>query len=131
MAGNFSFVGRYLWWHYTTAVSDLTKTGKTLVWFVGHFFSFGTLIRTLFNPWKRMGEKYPSVIDFWSFFEVLLVNTLMRIVGTVTRLALIVIGAVALFFSVLLYALSFVLWFLAPFIIAGIAALGAYLLLFA
>jgi len=128
MLSHVSFFGRYAIWHYTRALTELATTGATLIWFVGHFFSIGTLIRTFFSPWKRMAEAYPSIIDIGPFIETFIVNTLMRAVGMITRTVLILIGLIALFISSLLYMLAFIVWILAPLILVWMIGSGIYLL---
>ncbi|NTV22676.1 MAG: hypothetical protein HGB03_03925 [Candidatus Yonathbacteria bacterium] len=128
MISHVSFFGRYVIWHYTRALTELTTTGATLVWFVGRFFSIGTLIRTFFSPWKRMAESYPSIVDIGHFIETFIVNTLMRAIGMITRTVLIFIGLIALFISSLLYVCAFIVWIFAPLLLAWIIGSGVYLL---
>jgi len=128
MTATIAFFGRYIWWHYTTAIVDLVRLGKNFFWFVGHFFSFGTLLRTFFNPWKRMSEQYPSIIEFGAFLDTFLVNILMRVVGIITRSVLLIAGLLSFILTFVFFIFSFVVWLLAPIIIGCIFGIGIYLL---
>lgn len=77
-----------------------------------------------------MGEGYghtgfhPSL-----FFQSLLVNTIMRVVGAIIRIALILIGIVFLLFVLLIGAALFIFWLVAPLIIPLAIAVGVLLLI--
>ena len=128
MLQNISFFGRYVLWHYTRAFTELAQTGANLLWFIGHFFSLGTLVRTFFAPWKLMAESYPSIIDIGQFFETLIVNTLMRAVGIIMRSFLLVIGIITLLAGTLCYILAFIVWILLPLLLILSVSYGITLL---
>jgi hypothetical protein len=119
----------YVRWHYGKAFIAISVIWKNFLWFVGHFFSFALLLKTLFSPWKRMGEEYqhegfhPS-----TFFQTLIVNTIMRIVGVFVRLIVILIGI--LFFAfVFIFGLLFIaFWIVAPIGIPVTVITGFFLL---
>jgi len=89
----------YFKWHYGKSFLELLGIIKNLLSFVVHFFSFKLLLKTLFHPWRRMKENYAHGLDLGSLFSSLLVNTLMRIVGLISRLVLIFVGLIALILS--------------------------------
>lgn len=119
----------YLKWHYGRAFSDILVVWANFFWFTFHFFSIPLLIRTLFSPWKRLHEGYRKGFHPEDFFQALIVNTLMRIVGAIARLVLIVIGILILL-MVTVIGVSFLLfWAIAPAgvfisILAGITLLS-------
>jgi hypothetical protein len=114
----------YLGWHYSKAVVDYWRIYKTSLWFVWHFFSVMTLVKTLFAPFERLKERYRGGLDVENFFETLIVNTLMRLVGAFLRSVLITIGLVA-WFGVLIFGfLGFFIWLVLPIILTGIFILG-------
>lgn len=104
----------YFIWHYGAAFTGLLALYKTALWFTWRFFSVGTLIRTLFSPWRRLGEEYKKGFDPEAFFGTLLVNTLMRIIGAIFRLVLVVIGMATLLIVALGGLATFVVWTLMP-----------------
>lgn len=107
----------YLWWHYTSALADLVRNYFNFVGFLKNFFSLGLLTKTLFAPWRRMGEKYGSILDFGNFFGSLIVNTLMRLVGLVIKSIIIIFGLAVIFLSVFVFIAIFVFWLAAPLLI--------------
>ena len=109
-----TFVPLYFQWHYTKGTKDLVAVWSNFLWFEFHFFSVPVMLKTLFVPFRRLGETYPKFIDFEEFFSALLVNTLMRIVGAVLRLCIIVVGLLT---WVILFGLGiavFAAWLLLP-----------------
>ena len=105
----------YFRWYYGKAIGGIFTVWRNFLWFVLHFFSFFLLLKTLFSPWKRLHEDYrrqgfhPGL-----FFQTLIVNFIMRIVGSIIRSIIIVI---ALMFLLLVFAaglLFFIFWIVAP-----------------
>jgi hypothetical protein len=91
------FFPAYFTWHYSAALLSLFNIWRSLVWFTYHFFSVGLLLRTLFSPWRRLGEDYKKgSLDMESWFETLVVNSLMRVVGVIIRLVVVIVGLVCL-----------------------------------
>ena len=119
----------YIKWHYTEGFKDLSRNWKSFIAFVLHFFSIGLLFRTWFAPFGRLDEEYRKEFGAEVFFETLVTNTLMRVVGFVLRAFVIVIGLLTLLFMVVLGPVALVLWALAPFIILFLFTLGVINLL--
>lgn len=114
----------YLWWHYTLAWRDLGLIYRNFLWFTYHFFSLPVLARTLFAPWKRLGESYPTHFDLAATLSTLLINSLMRIVGFLFRSVMLIVG-VAVWGAVFsLGLLVFVLWLVLPVLVVFIFILG-------
>jgi hypothetical protein len=107
-------LGDYFLWHYTTAFADMLGVFHNVLWFLGNFFSFGELLRTFFSPFQRLQESYPKFIDFENFFSAVLVNLLMRLVGMVSRLFVMVLGAIVCICALVLEVVCLLLWAFAP-----------------
>ncbi|MEK7478056.1 MAG: hypothetical protein AAB645_01655 [Patescibacteria group bacterium] len=119
----------YWWWHYTLALFDLVRNYFNFVGWLKNFFSLGLLVRTIFAPWRRMGEKYGSIFDAEQFFGALIVNTLMRLVGSVIKSAIIVFGLLVIFLSVFIFLATLILWLAAPIIIIFLFIFGIGLII--
>jgi len=114
----------YLRWHYDRGLREVFTVSGNFLWFIYHFFSFKLLLKTLFAPWKRLGEHYEGGLDLSAFASALLVNFLMRLVGFVTKVIVLFVGLVT-YVLVLIFSFSiFVIWIFAPVILLGSALLS-------
>lgn len=124
----FAFLGRYFIWHYTAGLMGCLRLLANFLWFIYHFFSISIVTRTLFSPWRRLGESYRRGFDPGRALETFIVNALMRFFGFVVRIIFLAGGlatiAAAFFFGVFIMAV----FFLAPLIILGSFTVGFYLL---
>ena len=119
----------YLSWHYGRAFSDILVVWTNFFWFFLHFFSIPLLVRTLFSPWKRLHENYRQGFHPEDFFQALIVNIIMRIVGAIIRVIIIVIGILTLLTVTILGVIFLLFWTIAPagvviFMLAGITLLS-------
>ena len=120
-----SFFVAYVKWHYGRGLRELFLVAGNFLWFVAHFFSFQLLLKTLFVPWKRLGEHYEGGLDFGALASVLVVNNLMRAVGFVTRTLVLLVGFVS-YIVVLVFTICIsAIWILAPLVLLGSAVLSA------
>jgi len=111
------FFAYYVWWHYTLAYRNLWGIYTNYFWFIYNFFSIPLLFRTMFYPWKKMGEDYKKGFDVKSFFSTFIINTFMRLVGVLIRFITIVAGLVALAFVNIFGIVAVVVWTIMPLII--------------
>lgn len=116
----------YFKWHYGRAWKDLTNNSVALLSFIGLFFSFSSLLKTLFSPWKRLGESYEKGLNPESILSTFVVNSITRLVGFVIRSIVLILGVFVLAFSFLCAALVYVVWAILPIIIAFLFALGIF-----
>lgn len=119
----------YVFWHYGRGYSDLYHIWSNFLWFFFHLFSVTLLARSLFSPWKRMGEEYPKGFNLGAFFSAIVVNTLMRIVGFFIRLALIAVGLILSLITFFAGLLVFVFWTLMPVLLIAFVIIGFYLII--
>lgn len=109
----------YVKWHYSQGLRELFGVAGNFLWFIKNFFSFKLLSKTLFAPWKRMNEHYEGGLDFGAIASTFIVNSLMRLVGFVTKIVVLLVGLVS---YILVFVFTFfilVIWFLAPAILLG------------
>lgn len=118
------FIPQYLKWHYTRAWRDLLDNCHSLISFVTLFFSFRELFRTLFSPWRRLGESYTKGFDPESFLSTFIVNSITRIFGFIIRFVVLFIGFISLLFAYLLSIFVFMVWLLYPIVLAFLFGLG-------
>lgn len=125
-----SLLSFYVSWHYTRALRDFIGLWSNFSWFIGNLFSVSTLLRTLIQPLKLIEEEKGSFLsDPSEYAQSLLVNVLMRIVGMVTRLALILVALLCWLILLVLGILLFFVWLLLPLILLGLCSWGITLLL--
>ncbi len=114
----------YIKWHYGKGIREFIGVVSNFLWFVSHFFSFKLLIRTLFSPWKRLGESYDGTFNLGAIASTLVVNTLMRFVGFLTRSIIIFIGFVSYLVVTLIGITVFFIWILVPIVLLGCLVLA-------
>ncbi len=118
----------YLIWHYTSGFKAGLIVARDLARFVFNFFSLAVLIKTWLKPWRRLGETYAKGLAPEKWFETLVVNILMRLVGVLIRTVMIVIGLLV-WLAVLAGALFALLaWLLWPVIFISLVVGGLFLL---
>ena len=122
-------IPQYILWHYTLGLRSTAAFGTNLLRFLFAFFSLSLLIRTLFSPWRRLGEDYTKGLRPGAWFETFVINTLMRLVGFLIRLGLIFAGVVTLLLGVILFLSLVIGWLLAPVIIISLAVAGLFLII--
>jgi len=123
--GRDSFFLAYAKWHYGQGLRELFAVTRNFLWFVAYFFSFKLLIKTLFVPWKRLGEIYEGGLNLSSFSSTLIVNSLMRIVGFSTKILVLLVGFISYLVVLVFSFFIFIIWFLAPLILLGSLILSA------
>lgn len=123
-----SLSGRYLLWHYSLGIFDGARLAWTTLRLLAHTFSVPVLLVTFFKPWKSEGEAYPRGLSPIAFFEALIVNTLMRIVGIFARTALLLLWLIITVGALPLLLFLFILWLLLPFGAIAAIVLGIIIL---
>ena len=115
-------------WMYGEGTEEFLKAWRNVHWFFYHFFSVPLMVRTLFQPLKRLKEKGGRGFDPEKFFENLAINTLMRFVGFLIRLMFIAIAGAAEAAVLVLGAIFFILFLTAPIFIPAAVAGGLTML---
>ena len=120
-----SFFVAYIKWHYGQGLKEFFGVMGNFLWFIAHFFSFKLLLRTLFTPWKRLGENYEGGFDLGAFASSVIVNGLMRAVGFVTKIIVLSVGVISYVLVLVFAFFLFLIWILDPFILVGSVILSA------
>jgi hypothetical protein len=112
----------FSWWYGQGLINFwqavIVMTGK-----VYSFFSIRTLIRTLFDPWKRDAISLENA-SLQARAKIWLDNFISRAIGFVIRLFTVILGltTIAVFF---LFFLSLILiWLLLPIVVVGLIING-------
>jgi len=123
-----SLLKSYIGWHYSLALAAWWRIYTNCLWFLFNFFSVSILIRTLFSPWRRLTESYPTSFAPGAAAEILIINLLMRAVGLVIRTVFILFAGLTLTIAFFLGWLALVFWLVAPVVILGSFFTGFYLI---
>jgi ATP-dependent Clp protease ATP-binding subunit ClpC len=107
----------YFIWHYTRAIKQGIIIWKNLLWFLNNFFSLKLLLKTLFQPFKRLQEYRGKGFDLQRFFETLIINIMMRLVGFLMRSIVIILGIIIETFALLGGIIALIFWIFLPLLI--------------
>lgn len=122
------FAAYYLQWHYSQGLLDLIGIVRNFLWFFYEFFSIPILLKTLFSPFHRLGEKYTHSLNIEKWFETFVVNLLMRIVGMVLRVFLIMLGSVCMIITSVVGIFFLCAWMFAPVLLSFLLLFGIKLI---
>ncbi|KKS30704.1 MAG: hypothetical protein UV60_C0005G0006 [Parcubacteria group bacterium GW2011_GWA2_43_11] len=118
----------YIRWHYSQGIVDLIGVVRNFIWFFYTFFSIPLLLKTLFQPFERLGERYSKGFDPGAWAQVFVVNSLMRVVGALLRLFLVLIGIIFIILTIVVGVLFLVAWILAPLLLFFLVTYGLKLM---
>ena len=104
-------------WHFYEMPKFLFSVWRNYFLFGLYYFSIPLLLKTLFSPWRRYNWVYPKEFDVKELFNTLISNTFSRILGSICRMVLIIIGALAQIFIFIVGIITIFLWLLIPFIV--------------
>lgn len=116
----------YISWHYTRAYKELWSAWRNILHFLFEFFSIHLLLRTLFQPFERLKEKYHGGLDIENFLSTMFVNFMMRIVGFIMRISVIIFGIIFVSIFCVLGLISLILWLFVPLILGFMLLIGIY-----
>lgn len=114
----------YLRWHYALAWSDLLRLYRNLAWFLWNFFSISLLLRTLLSPWRRLREGARK--DAGGLLGSLIMNTILRFIGFLARIATIAFGLASLVLLTIAYAAFLALWPFLPLVAVACVLAGLF-----
>lgn len=104
----------YILWHYSVSLIDFFGVFRNLLWAEYRLFSIPTLLKTIFDPWHRLDEKYKQGLDLESFMETFILNTIMRIIGFIMRGLVIIIGIFVMILTTIVGFILLGLWVFMP-----------------
>ena len=112
----------FVWW-YTEVFRSFSDFTKHFFAYIADLFSVKICLTTLFAPWRRDRISYEG-LSIQDRFQVWILNLTSRFIGAIVKLFtlatyLIVLAACFCFFIV-----TFIIWFLFPLILIGLAVFG-------
>lgn len=110
----------YTRWYYSDALVSFFKNWVTTFWFIGVWFSTKNLIFKFFSPWQRIKERRKQGLDLNDIFEVVMVNTIMRLVAMILRVLFLVLNILCWVLVFVGGVILFLLWVTAPILIIGL-----------
>jgi len=120
-------LGDYIRWHYRDALFHYLRLLRTAWWFIVSYFSMPILIRTLFKPYRKMGESDTKTWQAW--LDTSIMNSLSRIVGFSVRVVLLGAGFVSLCLITILGIVGYFVWLIAPLLPASLVFFGTSLII--
>ena len=120
----------FMWW-YSSGWKVFVGKLKTALSSITDFFSMGSLVRTLFKPYRQISAE--TARDGASLdikFHMFLDRLISRIVGFFSRLTLLLVGIIIIIFGGIISFILVILWPIIPLLpIAGIVltAMGVVL----
>lgn len=117
----------FVWW-YTEVFGELSRFVKHFFVYLADLFSVKICLKTLFSPWRRDNISYEG-LTIQEKFQVLVLNITSRFVGLIIKIFTLATFVVVFIFCVGLFAAAFLVWFLFPVILIGLAVWGIEILL--
>lgn len=117
-------------WHYSAALVDMYFISRNYLWGIGHIFSVGPLLHTLFTPWHRMGSHTTTFMQSpTDYLGDVFINLMMRILGFSVRVLLLSLALLSSILVVTLFVVLFLGWIFLPIILCTLFISALSLLL--
>lgn len=123
MEGSANLSSAFFSWWYIDVFRRLIKFFKQFIIYLADLFSVKICLTTLFAPWKRDRVSYEG-LSLKEKFEVWTLNLSSRIIGALIKIFTIATFVVAFISALLIILLAFIVWFLYPLVLIGIAVWG-------
>ena len=104
----------FLWW-YSSGWKVFVGKLKTALSSITDFFSMGSLVRTLFKPYRQISAEVArdgASLDI--IFHMFLDRLISRIVGFFSRLTLLFVGIIIIIFGSIFSLILIILWPIIP-----------------
>ena len=104
----------FISWYYFERTKIIIQIWKNFLKFNLAYFSTGFLLKTFFSPWRKYQWSYGRGVDIGRYFEVFFSNLISRILGSIVRFFLIIIGMVFELIIFLLGIAVILFWIFLP-----------------
>jgi len=118
MMGQNIFI-QYLEWQFFDVPKNILQAWQNCLRFNLNYWSVPLLLKTLFSHWRRYQYSYGKGLNFKRYFEAFTFNMISRVLGSIMRSVLIVLGLLTEIFVFLAGAIVFLIWLILPFLLAG------------
>jgi len=123
MEGSANLSSAFFSWWYVDVFRRLFVFSRQFLVYLTDLFSVKICLTTLFSVWKRDKIGYEG-LSIQQRFEVLTLNLSSRIIGALIKIFTIATFIVAFFCSLIIIMAVFIIWFLYPIVLIGIAVWG-------
>lgn len=103
------------WWYLKGWKIFIAKLGNKFRDTVD-FFSIGSLMKTLFTPFRQISAGGTSSAALGERFRAFLDQLVSRIIGAIVRIGILIAGTIVLILQFILSVFSVILWPLLPFL---------------
>ncbi len=118
----------FISWYYFERTRAIIQVWKNFLKFNLAYFSTGFLLKTFFSPWRKYQWSYGRGLDIGRYFQVFTSNLLSRVMGSIVRFFLIIIGAIFELLVFLLGIVAIVSWIFLPVILIIVFLFGLRLI---
>ncbi|MCK4354938.1 hypothetical protein KAW43_01115 [Candidatus Parcubacteria bacterium] len=105
---------QYLYWHYCAQARAILRAWKNFLAFNFNYWSVPLLLRTLFSYWHKYQEPYARGFDPKEYFETFCMNMISRMIGSIIRTGMIIIGIITEIIVVIAGIIIFLGWLILP-----------------
>lgn len=123
MEGSANLSSAFFSWWYIDVFHHLFVFFRQFLVYLTDLFSVKICLTTLFSVWKRDKTSYEG-LSIQQKFEVLTLNLSSRIIGALIKIFTVATFIVAFFSSLIIIMVVFIVWFLYPLVLIGIAVWG-------
>ncbi len=109
----------YLQWQFADVPRAILAGWKNCLRFNLNYWSVPLLLKTLFSHWRRYRYSYGRGFNLKRYFEAFSFNMISRILGTLMRSVLIVLGLLTEILVILAGAIVFFIWLILPLLLIG------------
>ena len=110
---------QYLEWQFFDVPKNILQAWQNCLRFNLNYWSVPLLLKTLFSHWRRYQYSYGKGFNFKRYFEAFTFNMISRVLGSIMRSVLIVLGLLTEIFVFLAGAIVFLIWLILPFLLVG------------
>ena len=110
---------QYLVWQFADVPKAILAGWQNCLRFNLNYWSVPLLLKTLFSHWRRYHYSYGRGFNLRRYFEAFSFNMISRVLGTLMRSVLIILGLLTEILVILAGAIVFFIWLILPLLLIG------------